>query len=41
MAEALEALLTVAEATTFSDQFPRECEMARAALRLAKGEDRG
>ncbi len=35
--EALQILLTVAEMTTFSDQFPQECENARAALSKATG----
>ena len=30
--EALNGLLAVAEMTTFSDQFPAECEIARRAL---------
>ena len=34
--EALERLHTVAEMTTFSDQFPAECEAARAALAKAE-----
>jgi hypothetical protein len=36
--EALEKLLAVAEMTTFADQFPQECENARAALSKARGE---
>lgn len=36
--EALEKLLAVAEMTTFSGQFPQECENARAALTKATGE---
>lgn len=36
--EALERLLAAAEMTTFSDQFPQECENARAALSKARGE---
>lgn len=35
--EALERLLAAAEMTTFSDQFPQECENARAALSKATG----
>ena len=35
--EALERLLAAAEKTTFSDQFPQECENARAALSKATG----
>jgi hypothetical protein len=34
---ALGALLAVAEMTTFSDQYPAECEAARAALDKAEG----
>jgi hypothetical protein len=34
---ALKALHTVAEMTTFSDQFPAECEAARAAIAKATG----
>lgn len=30
--DALTALLTVAEMTTFSDQYPAECEAARAVI---------
>lgn len=41
MAKALADLLTVAELTTFSDQYPRECEAARAALSQALGGDHG
>lgn len=33
--EALKALAAVAEATTFSDQYPLECEMARSAISKA------
>ncbi|MCO5159662.1 MAG: hypothetical protein M9939_00880 [Mesorhizobium sp.] len=32
LVKALEDMLTVADMTTFSDQFPLECENARAAL---------
>lgn len=35
--EALQALAAVAEMTTFSDQFPAECEAARAAIAKATG----
>lgn len=38
MAEALEGLLAVADMTTFSDQYPGECEAARAALAKARGQ---
>lgn len=38
MLEALERLLAAAEMTTFSDQFPQECENARAALSKATGD---
>ncbi|MEQ8450614.1 MAG: hypothetical protein RIB97_13095 [Nitratireductor sp.] len=34
---ALEKLLAVAEMTTFSDQYPAECEFARAAISKATG----
>ena len=37
MLEALERLLAAADMTTFSDQFPQECENARAALSKATG----
>ncbi len=36
--EALQALSAVAEMTTFSDQYPSECEMARSAILRATGE---
>ena len=36
--EALSRLLAVAEMTTFSDSYPLECEIARAALAKAGGE---
>lgn len=35
--EALEALLAVAQMTTFSDQYPAECERADAAIARARG----
>lgn|GEM_PF-5674869 len=35
--EALSSLLAVAEMTTFSDQYPAECEAARAAIAKATG----
>lgn len=35
--EALKALSAVAEMTTFSDQYPAECEAARAAISRAQG----
>lgn len=42
MGEALNGILAVAEMTTFSDQYPAECERARAAIekyqRLMGGE---
>lgn len=38
MEDALAALFAAAEMTTFSDQFPAECEAARTALAKARGE---
>lgn len=37
---ALSRLLAVAEMTTFSDQYPAECEWARAAIAKATGQDK-
>lgn len=35
---ALKALLAVAEMTTFSDQFPAECEQANLAIEMVDGQ---
>jgi hypothetical protein len=35
--KALDLLLAIAEMTTFSDQYPAQCELARAAIAKARG----